>query len=228
VDADGDDGKINYVDEKVSYTTRREYLSEDVVDNYVPNRFTGALGRYRFRREQNAVNSLINQVPAAEIQSILDCPTGIGRWLPNLAVLRPAHIMAVDVSPTMLSRAKTVELPGVSIGFKEGVAERLPFEEDSFDLVFCHALLKHLPEQVEFDVINELARVTSQYVIVAASVRRGFGGVVRKFRNPKGRAVSVSRPRFEQAVRDAGLCVVDSRKATTPLGSEYSYLLRKG
>lgn len=221
-----DNDEAGYKNEKVTYTTRQEYLADDVVDNYVRNRFSGIMGSYRFRREQGAVNGLISQIRQGEVRSILDCPTGIGRWLPNLAVLGPDRIVAVDVSPTMLNKAKAVNLPGIDIEFREGVAEHLPFQDGSFDLVFCHALLKHLPEQVEFDVIQELSRVSSRYVIVAASVRRGLGGVLRQFRKPKG-GFSVSRKQFEQAVADSGLRVIDSRKATTPVGSEYCYLLRK-
>ncbi len=211
-------------DEAVDYPTREEYLAEDVVQNYIPNRFTGLLGRYRFWREQRAVNSLIARVPRIEIQAILDCPTGIGRWLPNLAVLQPQRIVAVDVSPTMLRRAETVSIDNVSTEFRIGVAEHVPFEDGTFDLVFCHALLKHLPESAQLQVIKELARVTSRYVIVTASVRRGLAGFTRRFRRPRG-AVAVSKSWFEQAASEYGLRVVCSRKASTPLGAEYSYLL---
>ena len=214
-------------DDNVSYTTREEYLAEDVVQNYIPNRFSGTLGQYRYRREQGAVNSLIGQVPRTEVQAILDCPTGIGRWLPNLAVLEPCRIVAVDVSPTMLKQAQTVQLQNIATEFRQGVAEQLPFQDGTFDVVFCHALLKHLPAPVQLQVIKELARVTSKYVIVTASVRRGPAGFIRQFRNPKG-AFAVSRPQFEQFALDSGLCVIGSRKAATPVGAEYSYLLRKG
>ena len=217
---------VEHPGENVGYTAREEYLSEDVVQNYVRNRFSGALGRYRFWREQRAVSSILEQVPSQEVEVILDCPTGIGRWLPNLAALEPQRIVAVDVSPTMLKQAKTVSLKGVSIEFRQGAAEELPFEDDSFDLVFCHALLKHLPESAQFQVISELARVTSDYVIVAASVRRGPAGFIRRFRQSKG-AVAVSREWFERSTACSGLRIVSSRKATTPIGVEFSYLLRK-
>jgi SAM-dependent methyltransferase len=214
-------------DNNVGYTARGEYLADDVVNNYIPKRFSGTLGRYRFQREQRAVNALIGQVPRTEITEILDCPTGIGRWLPNLAALEPRRIVAVDVSPTMLKQAKRVQLQGIAIEFREGVAEQLPFEDNSFDLVFCHALLKHLPAPIQLQVITELARVTSKYIIVAASVRRGPAGIIRRFRNPPGSAFAVSHEQFDRFVRDSGLRVIDSRKATTPVGSEYTYLLRK-
>lgn len=214
-------------DENVEYTARDEYLSEDVVQNYLHNRFSGALGRYRFRREQHAVNDLIAQVPRSEVRTILDCPTGIGRWLPNLAALQPSRIAAVDVSSTMLKQAKTVVVQNVTTEFLEGVAEHLPFDDDSFDLVFCHALLKHLPEPAQLNVIKELARVAANYVVVTASVRRGPAGYARQFRRAKG-AVAVSRQWFERAAVQSGLRIVDSRLAATPIGVEYSYLLRKG
>jgi ubiquinone/menaquinone biosynthesis C-methylase UbiE len=213
-------------DEGVDYTARAEYLAEDVVKNYIPNRFSGVLGRYRFSREQRAVNHLISLLPASEVRTVLDCPTGIGRWLPNLMTLQPDQIVAVDVSPTMLKQARTVPADYVEIQFLEGVAERLPFDDGSFDLVFCHALLKHLPEAAQLEVIEELGRITSKYVIVTASVRRGPAGYIRQFRKAKG-AVAVSKEWIERSVAGGGLHVVDSRKAATPIGVEYSYLLRK-
>lgn len=213
-------------DDNVEYTARREYLAEDVVENYIPNRFSGIVGRYRYMREQRAVNELISRVPAGDVQSILDCPTGIGRWLPNLAVLRPEKIVGIDVSPTMLRSARTIALDGVSMEFREGVAEDLPFNDSSFDLVFCHALLKHLPESAQGQVLRELARVTAKYVIVAASVQRGPAGMIRRLRKAKG-AVAVTTRWFEQTLTQSGLRVIDSRKAATPVGVEYSYLLLK-
>lgn len=213
-------------DEADVYSARDEYLSKAVVQNYIRDRFSGPLGRYRFHREQRAVNDVIAQVPCGEVEAILDCPTGTGRWLANLASLGPKLVTAVDVSPAMLGQAKTVSLGSITTKFQEGVAENLPFEDNSFDLVFCHALLKHLPESVQSKVIRELARVTSKYVIVAASVRRGPAGVIRRFRHSRG-AVAVSRQWFEESVAGSGLIIITSRKATTPLGVEFSYLLRK-
>lgn len=210
----------------IAYTARREYLADDVVQRYMTDRFSGPLGRYRYRREQAAVSGMIRRVPPSEIAAILDCPTGTGRWLPLLASLRPNRVVAVDVSPAMLKKAQTVPLDGIAREFHVGVAEQLPFADNQFDLVFCHALFKHLPEQVQMKVIAELARVTSKYVILAASVRRGPAGVLRRVRKAGG-AHSMPRRRFEQIALQSGLRVIGSRKATTPIGNEYSYLFRK-
>ena len=212
---------------EVGYTAREEYLAEAVVRDYIPHRFSGRLGRYRYRREQDAINRLLEQVPRDTVKSVLDCPTGIGRWLPNLATLQPSRIVGVDVSPTMLAYARTVDLSdAISTEFREGVAEDLPFQTGEFDLVFCHALLKHLPETAQFDVIKEVSRVTKSHAIITTSVLRGAAGMVRLLREAGG-AVAVTPSWFDDATQHSGLRIVDSQKVATPLGVEFSYLMRR-
>ena len=211
----------------VGYTAREEYLAEDVASNYVANRFSGRLGRYRHVREQSSVDHLIAKLPAGEINAILDCPVGIGRWMPNLSVLKPKRVVGMDVSPTMIKHAQTVKLsPDIKVEFREGVAENMPFADGEFDLVFCHALLKHLPLDAQRAVIIEIARVTSKYAIITSSVNRGAAGFIRRFRHAKG-AVASSPAWFDEVVRAAGFEMIDLAKTATPIGVEYGHLLRK-
>lgn len=121
----------------------------------------------------------------------------------------------MDVSPAMLARARTVDLGSeVETTFIEGVAEALPFPDDSFDLVFCHALLKHLPVEVQAAVILELARVSSRYVIVSGSVNHGVSGLVRRFRRANA-AVALAPAEFRAAVEASGLREVARERCTT-------------
>jgi len=78
----------------------------------------------------------------------LEIGAGTGYFTLNLmraGVLREA--VATDISPGMLSAlsesAGELELP---VETRECEAASLPFEEDSFDLVFGHAVLHHLPD----------------------------------------------------------------------------------
>src|SRR4051794_6639843 len=75
---------------------------------------------------------------------------GAGTGYFSLNLLRAgvlSEAVATDISPGMLSvldrSARRLKLP-VSTQVCE--AERLPFEDDSFDLVFGHAVLHHLPD----------------------------------------------------------------------------------
>jgi SAM-dependent methyltransferase len=60
-------------------------------------------------------------------------------------VLREA--VATDISPGMLSTlSDSAEELGLPVETRECEATSLPFEDDSFDLVFGHAVLHHLPD----------------------------------------------------------------------------------
>jgi SAM-dependent methyltransferase len=78
----------------------------------------------------------------------LEIGAGTGYFTLNLlraGVLREA--VATDISPRMLDAlsASAAEL-GLEVETRECDAASLPFEDDSFDLVFGHAVLHHLPD----------------------------------------------------------------------------------
>lgn len=79
----------------------------------------------------------------------LEIGSGTGYFSLNLVQLGViSRLTATDISPGMLTRlAATAE----SLGLEEvttvaAEAERLPFEDQSFDLVFGHAVLHHIPD----------------------------------------------------------------------------------
>lgn len=81
--------------------------------------------------------------------SILDNGCGVGilsEYLSN------PDVIGIDISPNMVKLAESRMRKVV-----EGSSENLPFENESFDVVFCRALLHHLadPERA----VGEVARV---------------------------------------------------------------------
>jgi len=69
---------------------------------------------------------------------ILDIATGTGDLAISVAKLRPAHIYGVDISRSMMEVGmKKVQSKGLSamISFREGEAERIPFDDVTFDVV---------------------------------------------------------------------------------------------
>jgi SAM-dependent methyltransferase len=75
---------------------------------------------------------------------------GAGTGYFSLNLLRAGVIgeaVATDISPGMLSKLErsATEL-GLAVETAACEAERLPFDDDSFDLVFGHAVLHHLPD----------------------------------------------------------------------------------
>ncbi len=79
----------------------------------------------------------------------LEIGSGTGYFSLNLVQLGVIErLTATDISPGMLKRlaatADALGLAGVSTVTTE--AEELPFEDESFDLVFGHAVLHHIPD----------------------------------------------------------------------------------
>lgn len=204
------------------YRARTAYVDSAVVGNYENLRFGSRLGRYVWKREQAGVGAMLDRVRSADL--ILDVPSGIGRWLPALQRLNPSQVVEADISPTMLA-ASRANSEGRWI-YTLADAEQLVFPDRSFDLVFCHALTKHLPHVTQAKVLAEFARVTDRYVISSFGVAQGLPGLVRKVRRvdlPNG----VTRGQVDAFAAAAGLRVVASKACTTPIGAERSILFER-
>ena len=78
----------------------------------------------------------------------LEIGSGTGYFSLNLVQLGVIErLTATDISPGMLKRlANTAAELGVEVKTVATEAEELPFEDESFDLVFGHAVLHHIPD----------------------------------------------------------------------------------
>jgi len=78
-------------------------------------------------------------------RTILDVGTGTGALLPLLPTYAPnAKIVAMDLSPEMLSRAKS--RPG-SAPLLQANGLQLPFATDTFSVAICHAVFPHFSDK---------------------------------------------------------------------------------
>ena len=78
----------------------------------------------------------------------LEIGSGTGYFSLNLLQLGAIErLTATDISPGMLKRlSATAEALGLEVETVVTEAEELPFEDESFDLVFGHAVLHHIPD----------------------------------------------------------------------------------
>jgi ubiquinone/menaquinone biosynthesis C-methylase UbiE len=120
------------------------------------------LRRYAHRTEYA---SIIRLIPKGS--SVLDAGCGEG-VVSLLLAERGIASTGVDISePNVESATREAERRGVIrlTNFKQGDAERLPFDDKSFDVVISSHVLEHLPD---FDQgARELARVASRRIIAA-------------------------------------------------------------
>jgi ubiquinone/menaquinone biosynthesis C-methylase UbiE len=78
----------------------------------------------------------------------LEIGSGTGYFSLNLMQLGIVErLTATDISPGMLRRlATTAEALSLEVETATTEAEELPFEDESFDIVFGHAVLHHIPD----------------------------------------------------------------------------------
>lgn len=145
------------------------------------------------------------------MKPVLDAPCGAAR-LRGVIERRGMRWVGADVSEAMLREARSG--PQRSSSLVRALAGRLPFRDDSFDVVVCCRLLHHLHDEEEVEaVVGELVRVSARMVIASfwdsASLhawRRRVG--LRRSEGPSGRR-AVSKRLLRRAFDAAGAEVVE-------------------
>ena len=91
--------------------------------------------------------------------SILEVGCGYGKLLDELSIRLDAHLCGVDFSPTQLECAQRFLNRRSSIRLVLSRGERLPFPDDSFDMVVTSAVILHNTPQVAERIRREIVRV---------------------------------------------------------------------
>lgn len=185
-----------------AHPTLTAYRDDSVVPESDRRRVSGWFVRYVGRREQRALTAHVRAIGSA--RTVLDFRSGSGRWRPVIDLLNPTTVLETD-------------------------AEQLPYEDESVDLVFCHAVTQHLPHETQAAVLGELGRVTRRHVICSFTIRAGIPGVALRLRELAlgRRSNAVSWGWLARAAADANLHAVRARGCTSHLGAERSVLFSK-
>ncbi len=89
---------------------------------------------------------------------VLEVAPGPGYFAIALAKLGAFEITGLDVSKTFVGIArKNAQEEGVKVDFQRGNVSRMPFADDSFDLILCRAAFKNFSEPVR--ALVEMRRV---------------------------------------------------------------------
>jgi len=186
---------------------RARWQTEDAGARYAIRRFRDPRAALRDPMLVERILDLHGVRPA--LKPVLDMPCGTGR-LRGVLERRGMRYVGTDVSPTMLTEAATA--PDAALVRAD--AERLPFADDSFDVVVCCRLLHHLQdEEVMESVVRELVRVSSRMVIASFwdsaswhAWRRRVG--LRRSEGSTGRR-AVSKRTLRRVFEESGAGIVD-------------------
>ena len=155
------------------------------------DRFETGSRRLINEREQRTVGAIFAELK--DVQSIIDVPSGAGRFA---AVLAPGRtLIEADVAFEILEfaqeRAEEAKLQVICI---QSDASRLPLGDGAVDCVFCNRLLHHIHCATEREVfLREFHRVSRKYLVISFFDYHAFGGIRRIFKALKGR-----KPKYDQ------------------------------
>jgi SAM-dependent methyltransferase len=110
---------------------------------------------------------LVNHARVVAGQRVLDvaCGTGV---VAITAARAGARVTALDFTPQLLERAREhAQLAGVNVDFREGDAERLPFDDGAFDVVLSQ--YGHMFAPTPDVVVSEMLRVLKPAGTIAFS-----------------------------------------------------------
>lgn len=152
----------------------------------------------------NFERNLLDLVAKLAPQTVLEVGCGEGEVASRLAVTHPlARIVALDVDHPVVEEAQRRH-PGLAV--LTASADRLPFPDDSFDLVVLSEVLEHLDDPDA--ALAEAARVSRSHCIFTVPhepIWRGLnmlrGAYVRDFGNTPGHVQHWGRREFVRFVR---------------------------
>jgi ubiquinone/menaquinone biosynthesis C-methylase UbiE len=124
----------------------------------------GPVGRRQVREK---LAKSLGEIPQRPFCDALEIGAGTGYFALNLLQLGIVErVTATDISPGMLATlAASARRLGLEVRTVRTDAEQLPFEDGSFDLVFGHAVLHHIPDPLR--AFSEFRRVLRPGGVVA-------------------------------------------------------------
>lgn len=138
------------------------YQQKDVVECFDKERNKYIFQRYKHKIEADFLKDTIKQVKHDKIK-VLDVGCGTGRMLPEVFSLKKEiKYVGLDTSKEMIKilkeKAKKLNVKE-KVKIKIGDASKIPFKDESFDVVYSFHLLWHLPKENQKEIIEEMVRV---------------------------------------------------------------------
>lgn len=119
------------------------------------------------------VNHFLREMPADAPLRVLDIGCGTGNYtdlFQRLTQERNAQIYGIDPSEAMIGKGRRKNR---HIVFRKGTAEDIPFDDESFNLVFMTDVIHHVPDiHAMFREIHRVLRPAGKVCIVTQSHRQ--------------------------------------------------------
>ena len=153
------------ISEKIQCLTRDEEIAPSIANDI----------QYTFGEEWKTYNKILPQhhdefklyfdlidLPALESKRIGDLGCGIGRWSYFLKDLAK-EIVLIDFSESIFEARKNLSESDNMIFIMADVLD-LPFQDDTFDFMFCLGVLHHIPSPA-LQSVRKLSRLAPEFLV---------------------------------------------------------------
>ena len=169
---------------------------------------------YYSRNGKISCRDIAEQLKEVPYGALLDIGCGTGFLIDLLAEQRAARYCGVDLSDEMIRAAKGKAIRGAE--FTAGSADKLPYPDESFDIVTCSQSFHHYPYPER--AMLEAKRVLKPGGLYILS-DTGIGGVGAWIDNHilfklmrSGDCRTTNRRGIEKRMAEAGFVIIDSRQ----------------
>ncbi|KAL7424635.1 hypothetical protein Q5752_000319 [Cryptotrichosporon argae] len=150
-------------------------MTDTFHNTYSHGHSAGTLAGHRARTAETCAAFLLPLLKPG--MALLDVGCGPGSITQGLAdAVSPGRAVGLDQSAAAISAACAAFGP-LNLEFVEGSLFALPFDDDTFDVVYCHQVMVHLPATKTADAMREVRRVLKPGGVFAArEARADMGG----------------------------------------------------
>ena len=210
--------------------TYRGRLQDKAKAEHYAKRFEQGSRKRIDQREQGAVLKILAGMPAC--RSVLDVPSGAGRFLGTLA-RDGRRVIEMDSAFEILEYARDKAAQArAATSILQGDASRLPLADGAVDCVFSNRLLHHILLSAERQaILREFHRVCRRWTVVSFFNYKGLARVRGFLKKLKGRTPPYEKqPTLEQftaEVAQAGFTVQAVVPTGLPWVSQKYFVLEK-
>ena len=169
---------------------------------------------YYSRNGKISCSNIAEQIKAVPYKALLDVGCGTGLLIDILTKQKAARYCGVDLSDEMIRVAKSKSITGAE--FLVGSADRLPYPDESFDIVTCSQSFHHYPYPEK--AMQEAMRVLKSGGLYILS-DTGIGGLGAWIDNhilfklaKSGDCHTTNRKGIEKMMVSTGFTIADSRQ----------------
>ena len=212
--------------------TKNAYRNKKKASAYLSQYVEGTKwARFTMWKQKKILNQFFNDCNLVASDVILDIPCGTG-YIGQLLSSFPSSVVASDISFEMMDLAKQEYENSKFHGFFQADITNTPFKNGYFKCVVVLALMHRLPREIRKEVLEEVFKLSNQFVIISYSessflqeLKQKVLLIVNKSHVPAPASIPLNL--MEEEIAIAGFRIIKKRNIMKFLSAKVVFYLEK-